>query len=116
MATTLAFIVIGFAPKTLYGWSLSLVPVVLTLLFLTAATLVTGQIVLPWESKALTPTPTEAPALVEDTDLPTATLAPTETPPIPTATLQPTVTQTVTPQWTATPSATPTLEPTVVMA
>ncbi len=96
MAATLAFIVIGFAPKTLFGWSLSLVPVVLTLLFLTAATLVTGQIVLPWESKALTPTPTEAVALVEDTDLPTATLAPTETPPIPTATLQPTVTQTVT--------------------
>ncbi len=32
MAATLAFIVIGFAPKTLFGWSLSLVPVVLTLL------------------------------------------------------------------------------------
>ncbi|QRN82351.1 SH3 domain-containing protein [Chloroflexota bacterium] len=114
LAATLAFIVIGFAPKTLFGWSLSLFPVVLTLLFLTAATLLSGQIVLPWESKALTPTPTEAIALVEETDLPTATLAPTETPPISTATLQPTVTQTVTPEWTATPSATPTLEPTVV--
>ncbi|MBG0787223.1 MAG: SH3 domain-containing protein [Anaerolineaceae bacterium] len=114
LAATLAFIVIGFAPKTLLGWSLSLVPVVLTLLFLTAATLLAGQIVLPWESKAITPTPTEAQALVEETDQPTATLAPTETPLIPTATLQPTVTQTATPEWTATPSVTPTLEPTLV--
>ncbi len=115
LAATFAFIVIGFTPKTLLGWSLSLIPVVLTLLFLTAATLLAGQIVLPWDAKVLTPTPTEELALTEETALPTATLSGlTETPLIPTVTLQPTQTQTATPQSTTTPSPTPTLEPTVV--
>ena len=115
LAATLAFVIIGFAPKTLLGWSLSLVPVVFTLLFLTAATLLAGQIVLPWEAKVLTATPTEELTVAEETDLPTATLsALTETAFVPTATLQPTETLTPTPESTATPSATPTLEPTVV--
>jgi len=115
VAATLAFILIGIAPRNLLGWSLSLIPVVLTLLLLTAATILSGQIVLPWESKILPPTPTETLEITEETSLPTATLsAPTETPPLPTATLQPTITPTATPDWTATPSATPTLEPTEV--
>lgn len=115
MAATLMLILIGFAPKNLLGWSLSLIPIILTLLFLTTATILSGQIVLPWESKAITPTQTKTLEITEETLLPTATLpTATETPPIPTATLQPTVTQTATPEWTATASATPTLEPTEV--
>jgi len=106
LAATLAFIMIGFAPKTLFGWSLSLIPVVLTLLFLTGATLLSGQIVLPWQAKSLTPTPAATLSLTEEPELPT--------PLIPTSTLQPTETQTATPAATATPSATPTLEPTSV--
>lgn len=115
MAATLMLILIGFAPKNLLGWSLSLIPIILTLLFLTTATILSGQIVLPWESKAITPTQTKTLEITEETLLPTATLpTATETPPIPTATLQPTVTQTATPEWTTTASATPTLEPTEV--
>ena len=112
---TLAFILIGLAPKTLLGWSLSLVPVLLTLLFLTAATILSGQIVLPWDSKVMPASPTETLENTAETILPLSTLpAATETPPIPTATLQPTVTHTPTPEWTATASATPTLEPTLM--
>ena len=116
VAATLAFILIGFTPKNLLGWSLSLIPVVLTLLFLTAATIVSGQIILPWESKVIAPTPTETLEITEETTQPSSTVpTATETPPIATATLQPTITQTPTPEWTATPSATPTLEPTAVL-
>jgi hypothetical protein len=116
-AATLTFIVIGFAPKTLSGWALSLIPVIFTLITLIAALLMAGQIVLPWLPELAAPTPpAETLAATERAPEATGTLpAPTETVLVSTATLQPTATPSPTEAVTATPSATPTATPTVMV-
>ena len=116
-AATLAFIVIGFAPKALSGWALSLIPIIFTLITLIAALLMAGQIVLPWLPELTIPTPT-AETLAATEKVPEATdalPAPSETGIIPTATLQATKTPEPTEAVTATPSATPTATPTIMV-
>lgn len=115
-AATLTLIVIGFAPKALSGWALSLVPVFFTLLTLVAALLLAGRIVLPWLPALTTSTPpAETQSATEKAPETTQTAILTEGQEVPTATLQPTATRTPTTQLTATPSMTPTATPTVTV-
>ncbi len=112
VAATLTFVLVGFAPKALSGWALGLIPLALTLVFLIAALLSAGQIVLPWAPQPAAPAPTATPALTEKAFEPTGSA---ETPLTPTATLQPTTSPSPTPRPSATASPTPSPTPTVIV-
>jgi uncharacterized protein YgiM (DUF1202 family) len=113
VAATFAFILIGFAPKALSGWTLSLVPLALTLALLIAAMLLAGQIALPWAPQSTAPAPTATQALTEEAIEPAETdTRPSGTALAPTATLQPTASPSPTPRATASPTPSPT--PTVL--
>ena len=115
VAAIFAFVLIGFAPKALSGWALSLVPLALTLVVLIAAMLFAGQIVLPWAPQLAAPAPTATQAATEKALEFTGTAeTPAETPSVPTATLQPTASPSPTPEATVTASATPSPTPTVL--
>ena len=114
VAATLTFVLVGFAPKTLSGWALGLIPLALTLVFLIAALLSAGQIVLPWAPQPASPAASATPALTE-TEKASGLTESAETPLVPTATLQPTASPSPTPRPSATASPTPSLTPTVIV-
>jgi len=114
VAATLTFVLVGFAPKTLSGWALGLIPLALTLVFLIAALLSAGQIVLPWAPQPASPAASATPALTE-TEKASGLTESAETPLVPTATLQPMASPSPTPRPSATASPTPSLTPTVIV-